>query len=431
MRDKGVETMRVLAISRAPWRNDNNTGNTFTDLFKDFSDIEFYSLCMREQPPQNDIAKRHFFISEKQILKRLLGKKTIIGAENSSKSIEDVSEKNIYNFAKKNHNIIFMAMRELLWCSAGWKNNNLEKYIKEVNPDIIFFPVFGCYYPHKVLRYIRSLCDAEIVLFHADDNYTLKQFSLSPFFWLYRFGLRKWVRRSVNISDLQYCISNIQKADYEKAFKCKCKLLTKFSDFSGKPILKESFGNPLQLVYTGNVGINRWKSLKIIADVLENINADGVKAQLRIYTATPLTRKMKKALNRGESSVFMGTALASDVPQIQKNADILVHVEALDLKNRLAVRQSFSTKIVDYLKAARPILAVGPKDVASIDHLIRNDCAIVADNRTELEQKLREVLENPGMMNSIVENAYECGRKYHNKETIQKMLREDLEALCK
>ena len=43
--------MRVLAISRAPWRNDNSIGNTFTDLFGDLPDVEVYSLCMREQPP--------------------------------------------------------------------------------------------------------------------------------------------------------------------------------------------------------------------------------------------------------------------------------------------------------------------------------------------------------------------------------------------
>ena len=423
--------MRILVISRSAWRNDNNTGNTLSDFFSDMSDSEIYSLCMREQLPQNNIVRRHFYISEIQILKNLLSSRARIIAEHSIMNENDSSEKIIYDTAKKYPNYLLYFAREILWCIGNWKNNQLKECIDNIKPDIIFFPVFGFCYPHKVLCHVQSMSDAKIVLFHADDTYTLKQFSLSPFYWLYRFELRKWVRRSVNISDLQYCISDIQKVDYDEAFKCKCKLLTKFSDFSGKPILKESYGNPIQLVYTGNIGINRWKSLKIIADVLERINEDSMTAQLRIYTATPLTKKMERVLNRGTSSIIMGTVSASEVPQIQRDADILVHVEALDLKNRLAVRQSFSTKIVDYLKAARPILAVGPKDVASIDHLIRNDCAIVADNRTELEQKLREVLENPGMMNSIVENAYECGRKYHNKETIQKMLREDLETLCK
>ena len=139
---------------------------------------------------------------------------------------------------------------------------------------------------------------------------------------------------------------------------------------------------------------------------------------------------MEKALNRGESSILMGSVPASEVPGIQERADILVHVEALDLKNRLTVRQSFSTKIVDYLKAARPILAVGPKDVASIDHLIRNDCAIVADNRQELESKLRAILDDKAMLNEIAQRGYECGRKHHNKQDIQTMLMNDLNSIC-
>lgn len=422
--------MRVLAISRAPWRNDNNIGNTFTDLFKELSDIEVYSLCMREQPPQNDIAKRHFYISEKQMVKRLMGKEKLVGQENSPKSVDDGSEKKVYDAVKKHPNTLMLAARELLWDIGGWKNGRLHQYIDEVRPDIIFFPVFGCYYPHKVLHYIHSLTDARVVLFHADDNYTLKQFSLSPFFWLYRFGLRKWVRRTVSISDLQYCISDVQKADYDKAFGCVCKLLTKSADFSTEPNLKDTCGNPLQLVFTGNININRWKSLGMLANVLERINCDGVKAQLRIYTATPLTEPMKKALCKADTSFLMGSVPSSEIPRIQSEADILVHAEATDLKNRLTVRQSFSTKIVDYFKAARPIVAVGPKEVASIKHLIDHNCAIVADNEQELYEKLSDAIPDVKQLQKYAAQAYLCGRNYHNKNQQKVNLQQDLRCLA-
>ena len=66
--------MRVLVITRAPWRTDNNTGNTMTNFFSDMKDIEFYNLYFRDQLPQNDIAKRSFAISEGQLVKNLLKK---------------------------------------------------------------------------------------------------------------------------------------------------------------------------------------------------------------------------------------------------------------------------------------------------------------------------------------------------------------------
>src|SRR5699024_12532795 len=72
-----------------------------------------------------------------------------------------------------------------------------------------------------------------------------------------------------------------------------------------------------------------------------------------LFPYTTLFRSMEKALQKGASSFIMGSIPASEVPKTQADADILVHVEATDLKNKLAVRQSFSTKLVDYFKAAR------------------------------------------------------------------------------
>jgi hypothetical protein len=302
----------------------------------------------------------------------------------------------------------------------------LKALLNEIKPDVVFMPVFNCFYPHKVLKFVKKYTNAGVLLFHADDNYTLKQFELSPVYWIYRFILRKWVRKSVKISDVNYAISNIQKEEYEKSFKREIKLLTKGLDFSKGPEYKNEYNQPLQIVYTGNIGVNRWKSLGIIASTLKKINADGVKAQMKIYTATPLTDKMEKALNIEGSSQIMGYVDSSKIAEIQSNADVLVHVEAKDLRNKLLVRQSFSTKIIDYFKSCRPILAVGPKDVASIDHLIKNDCAIVADNKDDLYKELVSMLDDQTVLNIFVEKAYECGKKDHDVSMINKMLRNDM-----
>ena len=159
---------------------------------------------------------------------------------------------------------------------------------------------------------------------------------------------------------------------------------------------------------------------------MEKINENGTKAQLRIYTGTDLNHKMNNALNVGESSFVMGSVSADEVLSIQNEADMLIHIESKDLKNRLLVRQSFSTKIVDYLKSARPVLVYGPKNVASIDHFIKNDCAIVADNESELYKKLSAVIDDHSMLEKLAKNAYECGKKHHNKADIEKTLKDDL-----
>ncbi len=420
--------MKLLVITRAPWLNDNGTGSTLTDFFSDFSDIEIYGLCLREAPTVTALCKKNYYMSEGEIVNALLHKGYVGKVTGSSIANIADQEREIatYNKAKKYNFAVFRFLREALWGTGVWKNANLRQYLEEVNPDVIFFPDFPCVYAHKVLKYVKEKTNAKVAIFHADDCYTLKQFSLSVLYWLFRFYQRKWVRSSVNLSTLHYVISDVQKKDYDKAFGVDNKILTKFGDFSGVPRLKKDFGDPLQIVYTGNIGLNRWKSLKIIVDALRSINEKEVKAELIIYTANEITNNIRKVLEVSGVSKIMGKAPASEMSAIQEAADILVHVESFDIKNRLAVRQSFSTKIVDYFKRGRAILAVGPSEVASIKHLIDNECAIVAKEEDELIIKLNKVLENNELLNSYAIKAFECGKKYHNREEMLKMLYNDI-----
>lgn len=420
--------MRLLVLSRSAWRNDNSTGRTLTDIMSAFPDAEIYCLSMRDQKMQNDICKENFIISEKQIINRFRGKGKV-GKRETVENKNDKNTQNIYDNTKAKSRILLWYLREFLWSIGGWKNQNFKKYIEEVKPDIIFSPIFPGCYPQKLLLYAKKISGAKVAVFHMDDNYTLKRYSLSPFFWLYRFWMRKWVKKSTKCADIVYVISELQKREYEKSFKRECKLLTKAADFTGNPKLKTAYNTPLQLIYTGNIELNRWKSLSHIANVLEKINSGELKAQLRIYTGNTVTEEMSKALNIGESSFVMGSVSADKVKEIQNNADMLVHVEALDLKNKLTVRQSFSTKIVDYLAVSRPILAFGPKDVASIDHFVKNDCAIVADSEAELYSKLSAVIDDTNKLNELSNKAFECGKKFHNKEDIDNMLKNDFEQL--
>lgn len=420
--------MRLLVITRAPWLNDNGIGSTLTDFFSDFDDTEIFGLCLREAPSVTPLCKQNFYMSEGQIVKALLNKGHV--GKVTGSSIANIADQqreiSTYNKVKKHNFTVFQFFREALWGTGVWKNNNLEQYLEEVNPDVIFFPDFPCVYAHKVLKYVKKKTNAKVAIFHADDCYTLKQFSLSPLYWLFRFYQRKWVRSSVDLSSIHYVISDVQKEDYDKAFGVENKLLTKFGDFSGEATLKSEFYEPLQIVYTGNIGLNRWKSLSMIAEALKQINIDGIRAELKIYTANEITDDIRSALDVPGSSTLMGKAQASEIPAIQNAADILVHVESFDLKNRLTVRQSFSTKIVDYFKRGRLILAVGPSDVASIKHLVDNDCAIVANTSSDLVVKLSRVIEDKNLLNEYAQKAFECGKKLHNREDMLKMLHDDL-----
>ncbi len=426
--------LKILFISSSPLNKEISIGNTFINLFKDMEDVELASIYTRAGFPDKEILQA-FCITEKMLIKNLL-KKTPVGVhvkgKETNKKLKVSNTKNeqgVIDFIKSCRWTMFFWLQDFVWRIGKWKSPELKQFVEEYNPDIIFTVLSESSFLNRLILHITKLSNKKLVLYAWDNNYSLKQFILSPLRWIKHFIDRSYMRKVVKKADLFYVISNVQKNDYESALKKECKVLTKSADFSGDAPIKDKYNEPLQLVYTGNIGLNRWRSLSEIASVLKKINKDTVKAQLRIYTGNTLTEKMNKALNVGESSFVMGSVSSIEVPEIQNNADMLVHIEATDLKNKLLVRQSFSTKIVDYLSAARPILAFGPKDVASIHHLVKNDCAIVADNRDELYDKLKNVLENPQKLNELSQLAFDCGRKNHNKEDIENMLIKDLRAL--
>lgn len=431
---RGVRFLKILFVSSSPLNKEISIGNTFINLFKDMEDVELASIYTRAGAPDKEISQS-FCITEKMLIKNLI-KKTPVGVRVESKKTDEApkventkNEQELINFIKARRWTVFFWLQDFIWRIGRWKSPELKRFIEEYNPDIIFTVLSDSPILNRLILYITRITNKKLVLYAWDNNYSLKQFMLSPLRWINHFINRISMRKVAKKADLFYVISNVQKADYEKAFKKECKVLTKSADFTGAAPVKAEYNKPLQLVYTGNIGLNRWCSLAEIAETLEKINKDGVKAQLRIYTGNTLTPKMSKALNVGETSFVMGSVSQTEVLKIQNNADMLVHIEAKDLKNRLLVRQSFSTKIVDYLKSARPILAYGPKNVASIEHFLRNDCAIVTDNKQELYSQLTTVIENKNILNELSVKAYECGKKNHNVIEIENMLMNDLKEI--
>lgn len=431
--------MNILVISSTPWSSNNSFGNTYSNLFEGMGGLTFANIALKPVTETDPIVDSCFSISENALIANLLHSRLETGREVDVKTTlaKDLSggsrqtEFAVKEFARKKRWMIMFWARDLIWKLGRWKSPQLLKYLDAVKPDLIFQPIYFVSHPNDIVHFVKKYTGVPMVGYVSDDVYTLCQFSLSPFYWLDRIYKRRKVKRTIQQCEILYVISELQKQEYEKIFGVPCKILTKCADFSGEPLVKTQYNTPLQLVFTGNIGTNRWKSLAMIAEALEQINQNGVRAQLRIYTATPLTAKMEKALQKGESSFIMGSIPASEVPKTQADADILVHVEATDLKNKLAVRQSFSTKLVDYFKTARPILAVGPRDVASIDHLIRNDCALTGETVEEVKQALLSVLDNPDKLNDLSRKAYACGKKNHNKEKMQQMLQADLSKIVK
>ena len=423
--------MRILVLSSTPWSDDNSFGNSFSNIFEGIPDIEVANIACRPGLPTSYLVKRYYQITEKSLIKNLLNKSFPSGVEieiNSDKKVDSSFSQNLKlrEFGSKKRWQILFWMRDLIWALGRWKTQALKDFIDDFNPDIIFQPVYNSTYLNDIVSFIKKYTNVPMIGYVSDDNYTLKQFSLSPFYWITRIHTRRKVKRTIEQCELLYVISQIQKQEYERIFTPPCKILTKCADFSDerKPDFKEP-DEILKMVYAGNISGGRYDILAELAKATEKLNVDFKKFQLDIYTLTPLTDKQKECLST-ESVHLHPPVSYQEIREIQKNSDILLHCEGFSLREKLAVHQSFSTKIVDYLETNRCIFAIGDDYCASIQYFIDNECGAVATKKEDIERELLKLHNNRNLLKSYAQKGWESGKKYHHKPLVQGMVKSDL-----
>lgn len=420
--------MRILVISNSEWDDNNSFGNTFSNFFEGMEDVEFANIYCRAGNPNTRICEKFLRIDDKSLCKSLRKPGYDPATVMDNRVPEQKPDKKTgggAKFAKKHRWASFFIARELLWAFANYQRQTFTSFVEGFAPDMIFLPTYSYSYINKMALVLKKKYGLPIISYMSDDEYSLRKLRFSVFYWLLRIYQRKWVIRGLKNSRMVYVISKVQKDECLRDLGLNCKVLTKSACFEASAPVYEKSGQAVKLFFAGNIGTGRWKSLALLSDAVARLVQEKILVTFDIYTPTPLTERMRRALCKA------GTVLHEPVPnteiqKLQKEADILVHAEGLSLKNRLAVRQSFSTKLVDFFVLGKCIFAVGTPDVASVAHLIEHDAAVVAAKKEEVYAKLKALLEDRGVMSAYGKKAYECGQKCHEKKTLQKMLAEDI-----
>lgn len=421
--------MKILIISNSPWRSDNSFGNSFSNIFEGIDNIEIANIYCKYGQPQNNVVSRYFQITEKSLINNLLkGKpsgKEVFQTQEEKTDIDDGEA--AFNKMKRHKTIPMFWAQAMVWKIGRWKSPELIKFVDDFKPDLLFIPIYYSHYLHDINRFILKRFNIPAIGYVSDDVYTLRQFSLSPLYWLDRLILRPKMKKVFSWCKTVYVISEIQRKEYAEVFGDKFKVLTKCADFSDEN--KPAFKAPdavMRIIYAGNVSRGRFKILSKLAADIKAVNSDKVRFILDIYTATPLTEKQKALLSVEGCSELHPPVSYDQIRQLQSEADILVHAEAFDLKERLAVHQSFSTKIVDYIASNRCILAIGSDECASIQYFIDNDCAAVAKTPNEIILRLNELYENTDMLKAYADKAWQSGKRHHEQSKMQSELYENL-----
>lgn len=430
MKEKNLP--KVLSISLSTWKKDSGI-HTQTDLFKFWNPEKVAQIYLKSDLPNTPVCTKFFQISENAIIKSVFNRKPV-GREVTNGGVQNGNdlkavneEKRLYAIAHRKKSWFFTLIREIVWACAKWRTVALDNFIEEFDADVYFVPIYPVAYTGWLQWYIIKKFPKPYVCYLADDNYSYKSCGRNFWSWIHRWLLRRIVKKLATNCTEMFTITRTEGLETDRDFGTHSIVLTKGIDYSKLTFDERIPNSPIKMVYTGNLLIGRAASLVAISMALKEINKDGVKITLDIYTPTELDKQTTMLLN-SNGCIKHPPVPKEKVSQIQRDADIVVFVESLEMEHKFDARLSFSTKLTDYFASGKCIFAIGDKSIAPIQYLEEYDCAITCSDYDLVEQQLRMLIDNPMKINEYGRKAFETGKMNHEESKVKATF---IDTLCK
>ena len=129
--------MRVLVLSNVPWDTRNSYGNTLSNWFEGWDEVEFYNVYCRSSLPVNDICKHYYTVPPLSVIKNFLrpsktGFSFEIGENKTDLSKE---ENSLIQSAQRGNKEWMYLISDLAYSTGIWKTKRYKQFINEANQE--------------------------------------------------------------------------------------------------------------------------------------------------------------------------------------------------------------------------------------------------------------------------------------------------------
>lgn len=427
---------KILIIGSYTFDGSDATSITLKNLFTGWEKDKIAFLCFASSSQKNQSDYLKFSISkllfgnfavstdsDSLINKVRASRSMVIGVQGA---IKDRSIKtSIFNLV---HTIV-SAHRAII----PYKYTaDLETFLEEYKPDIIY-SLLGDIRTMQMANKISTKFDIPIIP-HFMDDWQNTMYSGNSFLIIPRLILLLNLRKIMGRSTIGLTISQKMADEYSEKFKKNfITLMNCVNETTKAPDFKHiSYHNAVNFCYSGGLHLDRSKSLLSICLALQKLNTNK-NFTLSIYSKEMDWLKCGQEFDDFDFVKYMGFIKSEEILEKLIKQDILIHVESFDPKIVKYTRLSISTKIPEYLSMAKPIIAIGPPNIASIEYLASNQCALIfSENNTKnIESKLKTVLNDDNILKSMCENAYILFKNNHTSNLQRALLRNIISSISK
>lgn len=422
--------MKVLIISHNPMSQKHSIGKTLMSFFSEFKKDDICQLYIHNGVPDSGTCKAYYQMTDKDVLKgvysrKVNGKSGSVSEVSTDSLSVDTESNDIYQkiySSSKRRNPSREILRDIMWSISPWYNQDLKDWLDLQKPTCIFAAIGSGKFLYEIAVRIAKDYQIPLYTYVCDDFYSMTvQKSMFGIIWK-----RQLVRKTKELMKQSSAIVTIcqELSDfYSEEFKKQAVTLmtgTNYKIFEAR----NTDSDFSTLRYFGKLSINRYKSLAVICRKLDMLNEKYAKDYSVEIFCGGVDREITDEFHGISCARFFDFITGKEFEEKFFSSDALIHIEAFDAASVDRVKFSVSTKIADSLASGIPLLAYAPESVASMKHLIRNQCAFTAVSEEELTEQLDKLITDSALRAAISQNAVETAKKFHDPHTVSMQLYE-------
>lgn len=422
----------VLIVSHNALSDTQNNGKTMNAFFTGWPKDKIAQLFVTLETPSIAVCKNFYRITDIEILKSVFFDSISVGCELTEQTLnvdgerKALHKKKSYNFVRNlflKKVPICCSMREFCWGRQKWKTEKLKSWLDKIAPEVVFFQGSDCATIYDMVFWICDYLNIPLVL-QLTDDYVSSKFTLDPFWWFNHFAYKKRFVRAVKTAHRVIAVGEKMAAEYSRRYGgqyyvgMNCIETDSINDYIPK-------NEKLRMIFAGNLGLNRWKILAELGKYCFEDKTLSNNVEIKIYSLNTPNKSILKQLNLGKVMQFCGALTSEQLRNVVEGADVLIHTEAFDRKNRHVTRYSISTKIPEYMARKRCILAIGPNDVASIQYIQKYDLGAVVTslNQKSLTDCVKMLVNDPEYRINHAKHGFKRAMQYHSPKKTQDDIR--------
>lgn len=437
------EYPKVLVIDPTPFNRNRNNGIVKSNLFEGWPKERLAQVDYSNMQPGFDVCERYWRLRKLDIVKGMIGY-SAAGELPTPQQVTSTLYHQDHAFEYEDRPKIERTLAilspqlrtiigEVILRLPSVLTNSLLQWIDRFNPDVIFSVLTTGPIVRLVVK-VSELRNIPIIPYYTDD-WVATLYEDHKFKQLLRYSLKHWFNRCLERSPIRLTPNNIMSEEYTQRYGGRFEQMLypeEYRHLEDKKSKSNSDG-PVSFLFIGGLDPHRWAPLHHIGETLLQLRSEGIVGELLIYTLPSDIQKHAEYLTIDPVMRVMGTASQVKVKKLQREADVLVHVESFHPVYQKWTAFSLSTKIPQYMMAGACILGYGPENVASMRHLSDSGVALTVgrEDVTILSSALKKLITDADCRHALGKKSHVFAMEHHEAGRQRELFRSYVAETCK